>query len=170
MLSRWCGGMSIRDWAWLARADELRGNLYVVCSSSLTASPPRACDLIPWRVLLLLGSYSKKHCFLTSKCFPNTVHRRATKRLSTTIKWVWHFKDSSIDDPQRGDIRPLIKREPRSYPGLSTKEIEAFHSGITRVVAQHFKRANASIRRRLQQQQQHATYGRKFRTKTACSC
>ena len=63
-LSKLVRGFRWRDLVWLARADEMLENIYLV---RMEAGVPKAshpdAGVLPWHILLLLGSHSRKFIF-----------------------------------------------------------------------------------------------------------
>eukprot|EP00969_Alexandrium_andersonii_P322632 14255437-Alexandrium_andersonii.AAC.1 len=111
-------GESVQDAAWLSRGSlVLRRSLYVV-NSALVASIPAEGEL-PWPILLLFGTHSRKHIFRSkADCSPD-VMRRAARSLCTKIKWWWHFTQLGEGDSRNHGVegKPLVPRPPRSYEG-----------------------------------------------------
>ncbi len=113
--------MSKEDWAWLCRPHELLANLYIICIETRRPLVPTKQDPIPWPLLLLLGSYSREHCFLKTKQIKTETWRGPLADFVN--KWPWHF----INEEQNKEIfkadRPLVKRATRAYTETATAEI-----------------------------------------------
>ncbi len=62
--------MSVNDWAWLRRFDELLCKIYVVDSEGLDANVGRRHDELPWYVALAFGSFPHKHTSGSDKLLP----------------------------------------------------------------------------------------------------
>ena len=97
--SAWLKNCTLRDLAWLTRPDELMNNVYVLDNMESAARHPVSKEL-PWHVLLLLGSFSKKHVFL-KKTLPEWKRvRQAGIDMVNKLRWRFHHRDSDQAMPQ----------------------------------------------------------------------
>ncbi len=114
-------GMNMKHWAWLCIGGELLNNLYLVLDKSEAAAPPVAENEIPWPVLLLLATHSRKHRFLNGALPQAQPYTRAIANLANKVKWAWCFRHS---DP--GKRSTLCKRSTKHFDGLASPGIMAF--------------------------------------------
>lgn len=147
MIRQYWKRMSLHDWAWLARSDELRQNLYMINPDTLAAEVPSVDTRIPWCVLLLLGSYSKKHRFLTRQQFKPITWRSIAKNLTNRIKWAWRFKRYPVDGAVADRYRMLVKRDPRAFEERAETEVEDMCKDLALRIKRHFILANKRIAR-----------------------
>ena len=111
----------------------------------LAAMHPEA-GVFPWWVELTLGSFSKKHVFMTGR--PISLHRvhAELENLEARICWRWHFsKDgsSSARPPKRMERRPPAKFQGR-IPGALRVYLDAIRNNVWKEVS----RANSQIKAR----------------------
>ena len=107
--------------AWLFRLDELYGNIYMVerGAEGWQAKFPDAGSL-PWPVLLLLGSHSRKH-IITPGNFRRAELVKSLNDTVSRIKWAWLFRKET------GDFsKPLLKRDLLHCHSRTPPTIEAF--------------------------------------------
>lgn len=129
-IAKLCEGMTCRIWAWLCRYDELCNNIYVVKSSPTSARKVDEFDSLPWTIIFLLGSHSKKHVFLQKRALDLSIFHEATFNMMHKLKWAWSFRNN----PRQMAYRQLCSRNPVPDRGRSCPEIEAFSSGLKRVI------------------------------------
>lgn len=135
--------MSTEDVGWLCRAKQLVENIYAISGDSLDAFVPHNLKL-PWCVLLLLGSHSRRHVHLSQKQICLKKIHRAARALSNKIKWRWHFRLAE-EDPTK--LLPLYRREPREYRDQADASVETFAREAYRTVMEQAVLANKAIAR-----------------------
>lgn len=84
--TRMLQGASINDLAWLSRGADLCNNVYSVHGSPSVAAHPAVGDL-PWPVLLLLGSHSRKHLFLRRRALNMRSLHKSINDFTNRILW-----------------------------------------------------------------------------------
>lgn len=139
--------MSIEDWAWLCKSPKLCGNIYIIDEDSRSAhTPSEGC--LPWPTLLLLGSYSKKHCFSTPCRIKSDEWSQPLEDFVNKIKWAWKFR---ANDNVEQFAKPLIKRATKNFDECSgticDAAVKAYCGEVKQLVEKSFKKANARIAR-----------------------
>lgn len=88
-------GATMLDLAWLAKGSQLLDNIYLVTGPPFEAALASSTDgqscSIPWFVALALGSYSRKHCFITGARLKMKEATTCIKHTTDKIKWAMHF-------------------------------------------------------------------------------
>lgn len=113
---------------------------------------------IPWCVLLLLGAYSRKHCFRSGSNLNLKAATRASRNVVNKIKWAWHFADPSLQETlaSTSSSRPLCKRDVREYRRLmpdgtvvytTTPGLDAFCRNVRTTVYEAHLAANKRLAR-----------------------
>lgn len=145
-LDRLVKGIRVRDLIWLARFDEMLRNVYVLTpdgSGSFDAIHP-ARGSLPWMVVLLLGSHSKKFIFTPQKLTWKLVHSRLGD-MTNRMKWAAVFK---ADSPK--SQLPLVKRRVLTCSDIKSEDrykVEAVAKNIKNLVVQQCKAlVNRTIR------------------------
>ncbi len=87
-LARLTAGLTVTDWAWLSKGEQLRQNLFVVEDGA--ASHPSPLEL-PWPVILTCGSYSMKHIFAPRRFCKSLLEDRLVD-FGNRVKWATAFK------------------------------------------------------------------------------
>jgi hypothetical protein len=118
-------GMNLKHWAWLCRGSEMLGNLYLVSDRSVPAAPPTYEDKLPWPVVLLLATHSRKHRFLSGALPQLQPYVRGIEDLANKVKWAWRFRHN-----EPGTRSALCKRSTRHFEGLASPEIMKFATNL----------------------------------------
>ena len=98
-------------------------NFYLVLHRDEQAAPPTVDDRIPWPVVLLLATHSRKHRFLSGMPPRMKPYVQAVSSFARKVKWAWHFRHSE------GTVykKPLCKTAVKPYSGTPLgPEISAF--------------------------------------------
>ena len=109
-IAHWLRGIDLNALAWLAKGDALLNNIYIFDESSASASHPEHGNL-PWYVLLLIGSLSRKHIF-PLKIPPWKEVRASCLETCDRLKWSWHFRN---EPAQVHNVRLKLKRQVRQF-------------------------------------------------------
>jgi hypothetical protein len=129
-LGRLVRGFRFRDLVWLARREELLNNIYSLSDTSvgLEAFNLDDSDNIPWPVVLLLGSHSKKFIFAPGKLTWKTVHERLGD-FSNRVNWIakWFWSDSVYS-------RPLVPRRVMSFNEMEDPLLAGVIAGVKSIV------------------------------------
>ncbi len=131
--------MQMEDWAWLCRAEELAGNIYVVDASRRAQAPDPTTT--PWTVLLLLGSHSRKHVFLGRKQLSMKMAWRAANSFANRIKLIWHFHSEEASSENMNHM-PICRRDVRSYKDAVLEVVDVFCKNAKREVISTIVAAN----------------------------
>ena len=110
--SAWLKAIQLHQVAWLLREPELLENIYVLESKDAEAVNPSP-QTLPWFVVLLLGSCSRKHIF-QSRLPPLKVFSRSIQDACNRLKWQFHFRDCPSDKSDRLKIRRRVKEYHKS--------------------------------------------------------
>lgn len=127
--------------AWLCRENEACENIYVADGAKYSAAHPPP-GLLPWPVLLLTGTFSKKYVFVRKPNNIDVLHvTKALKNLEHKIKWKWFFAEESTNDLPVGK---LISRPPKSFHGDVPKVLKGFITDIKYSVNKFVENNNIS--------------------------
>ena len=143
-LKRLLKGASVTNAAWLSRGDELLDCLYIVDDLAHARSPfPKE---LPWPVLLLYGTYSRKHLFIKDEPVHMRVVRKAATDLCTKIKWWRHISQIKNRGGDRTDRKsvPLLSRPPRLFDGRVDPVIDGVCSSLHDALQRHGKNSQKS--------------------------
>ncbi len=140
-------GAGVEDFAWLARYDTLLANMYVVDDSGHTATQAELLDKLPWPVVLLLGSHSRKHIFSSGRRLSLQETTRSCQDFSNRLKWRWKFKHTPDRDENDRSEEQLVKRRPREFRGTTRAAVDIFASEFKSFIVGESKKANSRIAR-----------------------
>ena len=130
--------------AWLCRCaipgmeSSLVDNFYCVRETPLMAEHPEQNEL-PWPVQLVLGNFSRKHCFGQRFPLQPSELRHCTALLRRRICWSFHFRNNHKDGH-----RKLLRTEICPFKGVPPAEIDCFCSQLSQAAHQAVKSASAS--------------------------
>jgi hypothetical protein len=132
-LSKLVRGFRWRDLVWLARADEMLENIYLV---KMVAGVPKAshpeAGVLPWHVLLLLGSHSRKFIFSPRRVTWKLMH----KYLADFRNRAWWQNALRDAEPS---AKPLLPRDVPHCSKTVPAQIADMVAGVKKIVVQAAK-------------------------------
>lgn len=132
----------------LCRCSELLNNIYVVEKDGHSATKAMLEDALPWPVVLLLGSHSRRHIFARGRQLPMQEVERSCNDFANRVKWRWHFRKRKPEiEAEKLKHKQLVKRRPREYRGRSLACIENLALAVANEVKLFCKTANSRIAR-----------------------
>jgi len=135
-LSKLVRGFRFRDCIWLSRYEEMLGNIYLITAPRpspgiagvFSARCLEESDGVPWPLVLLLGSHSKRFVFSCSTLRWSTVHRQLAD-FENRVKWLFKFWGSSA---RAEHARPLGSRKVAHCGDVLPPELAAVVAGVKR--------------------------------------
>lgn len=128
-------GIKLRDIAWVMQYENMLRNIYVLNDSptGLMGAHPKEGSL-PWPVVVLLGSYSRKHIFGACRVSRSLLVSRI-RDFCNRLRW-----RSIIISPDDG-TRPLVKRSVRTCNKTVMPVVSAFCKAASRFIWSRVERA-----------------------------
>lgn len=101
--------LSLRDFAFILRFEELLQNIYVIDSDGVNAAAEHPSDgMFPWPVVLCPGAYSKKHVFCPGALSVKTARARV-EDFRRRIQWTVAPRDAQHRESCR-TVLPAVVR------------------------------------------------------------
>lgn len=125
---RLLAGIRLRDIAWLVRFDSMLDNIYILNDSpvGLLGAHPKEGSL-PWPVVLLLGSYSRKHIFGACR-ISRKVLVSGVRVFCNRLRW------RSLITAADNATRPLVKHSVRNCNSIVMPAVNAFCRAASRFI------------------------------------